>query len=164
MIGFLRRRYLSIFAFVLAALACAGLYLLITPPSFTASATMMIDARRSQALQSIYPDAPSDAAWIESQIGILKSENVALNVVKQLRLTEDLAFTGSASGWFDQLAAFVSGNLPREVPWLFDQGASASKEAQRSPKFKSEEAATQAVLLRLSRDLCDVSVRATLSE
>ncbi len=145
-IGFLRRRYLIIFGFLFLSLAIGGLYLLVAPPSFTASATMMIDARRSQSLQSIYPDAPTDAAWIESQIGILKSENVALNVVKQLHLAEDPEFTGSAPGLLGQIGAFVSGNLPREVPWLFDQGSSASRERERSPKSKSEEGMSQAAV------------------
>ncbi len=145
-IGFLRRRYLSIFGFLFLSLAIAGVYLLVAPPSFTASATMMIDARRSQSLQSIYPDAPTDAAWIESQIGILKSENVALNVVKQLHLAEEPEFNGSVPGVFGQIVAFVSGKPPREVPWLLEQGASASREPERSPKSQSEEGMRQAAV------------------
>ena len=36
-----------------------------------------------------------DSAWIESQIGVLKSQNVAAYVVKQLRLAEDPEFIRS---------------------------------------------------------------------
>jgi succinoglycan biosynthesis transport protein ExoP len=49
---------------------------------------MMIETRRSP-LQSLPGDAPPDAAWIESQIEILKSRNVAAYVVKRLQLAED---------------------------------------------------------------------------
>ena len=53
---------------------------------------MMIDARNGQILQQSAAGGvadKSDSAWIESQIGILKSQNVAAYVVKQLRLAED---------------------------------------------------------------------------
>jgi len=125
-IGFLRRRYLIISSVLLLSLALGGLYLVITPPAFTATATMIIDTRKSQSLPSIFGDVPPDAAWIESQIGILKSENVASYVVKQLRLGEDLEFTASDSGLLDQLFAFASGRLG------WDLGRSP-------PKVKSEE-------------------------
>jgi len=53
----------------------------------------MIETRNSQILQkSPVGDLRPDAAWIESQIGILKSVNVAAYVVKQLRLADDPAF------------------------------------------------------------------------
>ena len=44
-------------------------------------------------------------AWIESQIGVLKSQNVAAYVVKQLRLAEDPQFIRSGDGLIDQLLA-----------------------------------------------------------
>jgi len=138
-IGLLRRRYPSILAFLFGSLAIGALYLLVAPPSFTASATMMIDARRSPALQSIYPDAPTDGAWIESQLGILKSENVALNVVKQLHLAEDAEFTRSDAGLLSQIRAFVSGN-----PFLGQIRTLVTGKPPRSSESRSEESTRQA--------------------
>lgn len=63
---------------------------------------MMIDTRRSP-LQSLPGDAPPDAAWIESQIQILKSRSVAADVVKRLQLAEDPEFL--RSGLLDKLLA-----------------------------------------------------------
>src|SRR3979490_2182177 len=75
-ISFLRRQYLVILACLLLSLSIGAVYLFITPPSFTASATMMIDTRKSQFLQqSVLGDIPIDSAWIDTQIGILRSEN-----------------------------------------------------------------------------------------
>src|SRR5262245_9643930 len=84
----LRRGWLIVTVCLLLSLAGGGLYLHLTPPKYTASSTMMIDTRKGQVLQPLLGDATPDAGWIESQIGILKSQSVAAYVVKQLRLAE----------------------------------------------------------------------------
>ena len=40
----------------------------------------------------MFGEVTPDAGWVESQIGVLKSLNVAAYVVKQLRLADDPAF------------------------------------------------------------------------
>jgi polysaccharide biosynthesis transport protein len=102
-LGFLRRQYLVILTCVVLGLLLGALYLVTTPPSFTASATMMIDTRKAPLFSASLTDVPADAAWIESQIGMLKSENVAFHVVKQLRLAEDPEFTGAEPTPLDKL-------------------------------------------------------------
>ena len=67
---------------------------------------MMIETRNSQILQKTsVGDLRPDPAWIESQIGVLRSQNVAAYVVKQLRLAEDREFIRSNIGPFDKLLA-----------------------------------------------------------
>ncbi|HVT30980.1 MAG TPA: GumC family protein, partial [Lacipirellulaceae bacterium] len=112
-IGFFRRRYLIILIFVLLSLPVAGLYLAVTPPTFTATAMMMIDTHKNQSLSPAFGDAPADAGWIESQIGILKSTNVASYVVDKLGLAGDPEFTKSETGLLDRLLAFGSALLNR---------------------------------------------------
>ena len=106
-LSFLRRRYLIILSCVLLALPLAALYLYVTPPTYTASTTMMMETQRGLLQESILGRTTTDSAWIESQIGVLKSQNVAAYVVKQLRLAEDSAFTGigSAPNWVDKILA-----------------------------------------------------------
>src|SRR5204863_8103608 len=78
----------------LLCLPVGALYLFLTPATYTASTTMLIETRNGQLLQkSLLGDLPPDTAWIESQLGVLKSQNVAAYVVKQLRLAEDPEFT-----------------------------------------------------------------------
>lgn len=107
-LGFLRRQYLIILACIVLGLLLGSLYIIATPPSFTASATMMIDTRKASLFSGSLTDVPADAAWVESQIGMLKSENVASYVVKQLRLAEDPEFTGVEPGLMDGLLVIVA--------------------------------------------------------
>jgi succinoglycan biosynthesis transport protein ExoP len=110
-IGFLRRRCWGILVCLLLSMAIGALYLFTTPPTFTASATMMIEPRRGQLVRSAWNEGPTDSVWIESQIGLLKSENVAAHVVKQLRLADDPEFTGSEPGLLDRFLASASRRL-----------------------------------------------------
>ena len=107
-LGFLRRQYLVIVSCVILSLLLAALYIVATPPSFAASAVMMIETRKTPLFAAGLNDAPADAAWIESQIGMLKSENVASHVVKQLHLAEDPEFTGPEPGLMDRLLVTVA--------------------------------------------------------
>ena len=65
----------------------------------------MIEPRKGLLQQTLGGDPLPDAAWIESQIGVLKSQNVAAYVVKQLRLAEDPQFIRSGDGPIDRLLA-----------------------------------------------------------
>jgi succinoglycan biosynthesis transport protein ExoP len=153
-IGFLRRRYLIVSSFLLLSLAVAGLYLVVTPPTYTASATMMIDPRKNESLPAIFTDAPADAAWIESQIGILRSAAVASYVVKKLGLDEDPEFTETDPGLLDHLSEFASGRLS----WLFAFASdrlggeseqspphAPSREALRKEEVRKEERLSYAI-------------------
>jgi polysaccharide biosynthesis transport protein len=112
-VSFLRRRYLAVLIPLLLSLALGGLYLFKTPPTYTASATILIEPRKGLLQQTLGGDPPTDVAWIESQIGVLKSQNVASYVVKQLRLVEDPQFIRSGDGLIDQLLAGLDQLLAR---------------------------------------------------
>src|SRR5262252_6518140 len=92
-VGFLRRRYLGILVCLLLSMAAGALYLVLVPPTYTASAVMMMETHKG-SIQTLLTDGQTDPAWIESQIGVLKSRNVAEYVVKQLRLADDPEFVG----------------------------------------------------------------------
>ena len=111
--GFLRRRYLIILASLLLSLSLGALYFFKTPPTYTASAAILIEPRKGLLQQTLGGDPPPDAAWIESQIGILKSQNVASYVVKQLRLVEDPQFIRSGDELIDKLLAGLDQLLAR---------------------------------------------------
>jgi polysaccharide biosynthesis transport protein len=129
--GFLRRQYLIILICLLLSAPFAALYLLITPPLFTASATIMMDARRGQLFQqSFLTDAPADSDWVDSQIGILKSQNVALNVVRQLRLADDVEFIQPAPGPLDTALDPVY----QRVGWAPDQPKSEAERAAQATR------------------------------
>ena len=85
-VAFVRRQLPIIVISTVATVVLALFYVLNTPPSYTAQATMIIDSHKVNVFkqQSIIGDLPVDSATVESQVEILRSENVALAVIKEL--------------------------------------------------------------------------------
>ncbi len=102
-VSFLRRRYLIILVCLVAALPLGAIYLLSSPTVYTATATMMIETRKSPLQQSLLGEGSPDAGWIESQIGVIRSQGVASYVVKQLRLADDPDFVRYDPGLFEKV-------------------------------------------------------------
>ena len=117
---FVRRQY-PIIGFVLAiAIALGFVYVMTTPPSFTATTTMMIDAKRVQLFQqnSLISDLPVDAATVGSQVEVMKSETIAQAVIDKLHLVNDPEFVGPGGG--------LVGTLLNLVTSLFSSGETAN--------------------------------------
>src|SRR5580658_9948668 len=83
--GFVRRQF-PIFIFIIAcSLALGAVYLFTTPASFTSHAMLLIDSSKVRMLQQQelpLGDVPIDTAQVETQVEILKSENIGLSVIK----------------------------------------------------------------------------------
>ena len=120
--SFVRRRYRIILLGMIACLPLGALYHYVTPASYTASTTVVLETQRGLLQESILGQATTtDGAWIESQIGVLKSQNVAAYVVKQLRLAEDPLFTGISA-----------------VPTIFDKALARLGWASTETKTEAE--------------------------
>ena len=101
---FLRRRYLIILICMLLSLVGGALFLYTAKPIYTASATVMLEPRKSPFSDSLLGNSTApDSVSIESQIMVLRSQPVAAYVVKQLRLADDRQFLRSENGVFDRL-------------------------------------------------------------
>jgi succinoglycan biosynthesis transport protein ExoP len=115
----IRRQFPVIVSIVFAMLFLGVVYLVTTPPSYTSQATMIIDTRKVQVFQqpSIVGDVAVDSAMVVSQVEVLKSEDVALAVIKELQLTSDPEFVSHGGGLVGTLIDFVSsvfgGNEPK---------------------------------------------------
>jgi polysaccharide biosynthesis transport protein len=105
-------RQFPLMLFVLAScIALAGAYFFTAPPKFSSMAELIVDSRKSQQLQQQSPlgvEVPLDSATVDSQVEILKSENVALAVIRDLRLIDDEEFSGPAGGPLGRAVAFFS--------------------------------------------------------
>jgi polysaccharide biosynthesis transport protein len=101
LVGFVRRQF-PIFVFIVSCSIALGLvYLFTTPASFTAHAMLLIDSSKLRILQQQQGpigDIPIDTAQVETQVEILKSENIGLSVVKEMKLADDPEFAGSGGG------------------------------------------------------------------
>jgi succinoglycan biosynthesis transport protein ExoP len=105
-----RRQFPTILAIVSACVILALLYLFTAAPQFTSTASMVIDTRKVQLFQqqSVFGDIAVDSSTVETQVEILKSENISLAVIRDLHLIDDPEFTGRGSGAFGLLVGLLS--------------------------------------------------------
>lgn len=119
-----RRQFPAIVAIVSACLIVAVLYLFTAPPMFTSAASMVIDTRKVQLFQqqSVLGDIAVDSATVETQVEILKSENISLAVIRDLHLIDDPEFTGGSGGLLGSVIGAIA-NLFADVrvPSEFEQ-------------------------------------------
>ncbi len=120
-----RRRGRIILVSVAACLGLAIAYLIVTPDSYTATAVLMTDTKQTPPSPSQISSEPLiDPSVIESQIEILKSQHVALDVVDRLHLDADPEFIGSGPGWKARLIDMVV-HKPVVAPTAEDRRISA---------------------------------------
>jgi succinoglycan biosynthesis transport protein ExoP len=132
--GFVRRQF-PIFVFIVPCSLALGLvYLFTTPASFTSHAMLLIDSSKLRVLQQQQTplgDVPIDTSYVETQVEILKSENIGMSVVKDLKLAEDPEFVGGGSGVLGSIRRLFSS--PKSEPESkLDRVALASFLAKRS--------------------------------
>lgn len=96
---FLRRNLMVIAAGAAIGLVLGAVFLLTATPRYTATGQLIIDTRKIQLFQqqSVLADGIVDTSMIDSQVQVLKSENVALAVIRDLKLTQDPEFVGGSS-------------------------------------------------------------------
>ncbi|MCK1573662.1 polysaccharide biosynthesis tyrosine autokinase [Bradyrhizobium sp. 174] len=120
-VDIIRRQFPTIVVIVSACVILGLLYLFTAAPQFTSTASMVIDTRKVQLFQqqSVLGDIAIDSATVETQVEILKSENISLAVIRDLHLIEDPEFTGTGGGVLGSVVDFVGG--------LFSDGHASSE-------------------------------------
>lgn len=95
--AFLRRNLRLILAFLALTIGSSALYLLFATPRFTAEAILYIEKPqiRPVQLEPASSDSSVDSKTIDSQVEILKSDAIAMSVVKGLQLAGNAAFIGA---------------------------------------------------------------------
>src|SRR5580698_3386045 len=97
LIGIVRRQYPIIAVILAGAIALGLVYLFTTPKQYTAHAMFLIDTTKIKNLvqQPQIGDRdqePLGDAEVDTEIEVLKSEQIGLQVVKDLKLTENPEF------------------------------------------------------------------------
>ncbi|MCJ2053872.1 AAA family ATPase [Methylobacterium sp. J-070] len=104
----------------LAMLTCLGAgtcYALLAAPVYQSTARMLIDTRRTQLFspqQSVVSSDTFDAASVESQVEVIRSENLARSVIRDLRLLDDNDFMPKSSGPVAMIMGRVAHLLGRD--------------------------------------------------
>lgn len=94
LLSVLKQRRAIIFVSIFGILAVAGLFLVITPPLFTASTQLLIDPRDQKVLQTEVRTGGIgiDTSLIESQLRLIVSDTVVRRVVESENLAVDTEF------------------------------------------------------------------------
>ena len=95
----LSRRRLSVATCLLGCLLLASAYLILTPPKFTASASLMVDGRHTDVVhqEPVTADAQILNAMVESEVEVLQSPGLARQVVDRLGLMSDPQLVSSSA-------------------------------------------------------------------
>ena len=118
-LDFLRRQFPIILFFILLGSGLGVTYVLTTPPMFTAQTSMIIDTHKMQLFRNLEQSANNsnvvDAGMVDSEVELLKSENISLAVIKRFNLANDPEFVGPDGGIFQTFIRIVS-NLSGHHP------------------------------------------------
>jgi polysaccharide biosynthesis transport protein len=103
-----RRQWVVVVYCMIAALGLGLIYLVTAVPQYTANVDILIDSRKSQdQLSSTIAELTLDTGAIDSQVEVLKSDNIALGVVDALALDQEPEFNGSGQSIFGVVLAFI---------------------------------------------------------
>ncbi|MFG3598281.1 Wzz/FepE/Etk N-terminal domain-containing protein [Bradyrhizobium sp. RDI18] len=96
-VAFIRHNLRLILTFLALSIASSAGYLLFAAPRFTAEAVLYIEKPqiRPVQLESASSDNSVDSKTVDSQVEILRSDAIAMSVVKTLQLAENAAFIGT---------------------------------------------------------------------
>ena len=109
------RQWPTMLYVMLLVFALAAIYFFTAQPKYTAIAELYVDTHKIQLLQqqqTLGIDAPVDSSLIDSQVEILKSENIAKAVIKDLHLLDDPEFSGPAGGLVGVVVAAIGRLMP----------------------------------------------------
>lgn len=103
----------------LACLSLALLYVITAQRLYMSTASLIIDSRKISLMQqqsSAASDAPIESAMIDSQVEIIKSDTIALSVIKDLRLIDQPEFTGDNGGLIGNVVGSVFSLMSSATP------------------------------------------------
>lgn len=107
--------------FLVLSLALAVFYVLTATPIFDATASMVIDAHHGQIYDpedSKYGATNVDMSYVQTEMELLKSDNVSRAVINKLKLDEDPEFAGGPPGLIGSLINHVIGLFKPTPPPL----------------------------------------------
>jgi polysaccharide biosynthesis transport protein len=114
--GLIRRQYGTILACAAAILALSAIYLLVTPPVYTARVQVLFGNPKAQFIQqqSLVAEPLLDFTQFETQMQLLKSRSIATSVIDQLNLTADLrpAPRSGLTGVVRRVRSWIGGSAP----------------------------------------------------
>lgn len=91
-ITFIRRYQFTLITGVVAGIAVAMIYISTSTPLYTARAQLFIDPTSTRFLEERRAEITLDAAQMQNQIELMKSDKIVWGVIRQLNLLDDKEF------------------------------------------------------------------------
>ncbi len=137
----LRRRWRVLAAAIAATMGVTFVWLLVATPIYTATATVLIDPRKTNTIKNdaIVSDLDLDVNTIATEVSLAQSFAVARRVVERLKLNDDPHFAGHSrrSGLFHWIGGLLARG-PVEASESKDAGEPASDAAKLRPHLSPE--------------------------
>lgn len=110
-LGIMHRRWRWLIIGCIFGLTLSLSYILLATPLYTSTASILIDTRINQNLQTqkIVEDTPVDTSLVDSQVQVLSSESIILPVIKSMNLTHDSEFVGPPDALGQQILWWLKG-------------------------------------------------------
>jgi capsular exopolysaccharide synthesis family protein len=113
--GLVRRRWLLVLLSIVACVGFAVGYLMITPPTYEAGASLLVEDREYDL-----PDVMkriSNVSDVNTQLEVLRSAGLAELVTRELALrVNTTAYSGPGAGWADTRIGRILPSIPQPVP------------------------------------------------
>jgi polysaccharide biosynthesis transport protein len=109
-----RRNWRTLSLVMLICMGAGTCYALLASPVYLATARMLIDTRRTQLFspqQSVVSSDTFDAASVESQVEVIRSENLARSVIRDLKLLDDPDFMPKTPSLVSTITARITSLL-----------------------------------------------------
>lgn len=97
-LAMLRRRVLLILSVTIACASLAVAFAYSLTPIYEASATILVDNRKKSVLnpfEQVMNELPADTPTVESEVELIRSNNVMLAVIEELKLRHDPEFAAT---------------------------------------------------------------------
>ncbi len=134
----LRQHVKLIVLSVVACLAAAAAYLLVTTPQYTATALLLIDARSNvlPTQQVRATDANAESAHVETQVEVLRSERITRAVIVSEELTKYREFGAPRPSIMSRFGLFASSNV---APAIAPAQSNTSQAGKTESKATAED-------------------------
>ena len=134
-VTFLHRQFSAIVITLFIVLAAGVGYLLTAAPRYTGDAVLVIDTHKPQMFQgqsqAQVTDLPIDSAIVDTQIEILKSENIATSVIKELHLDNEPEFIAPKPGFIGTIIGFFTFAFIPNIPSFENEADNQTPEFRR---------------------------------
>ena len=128
-LGIVRRQIFVVLVFALLGAALGGIFVFQARPKYTATATLLADTLKMDLIQqpTVFDEASIQSLGaMETQVEMLRSEEVALRVISKLNLLEDPRYIGGES------RSVLRSLLYRLAPRYFPESPALSEDERRS--------------------------------